>query len=157
MTVPPIGPGVVLTSCFLRRENREQLECQGSVQDKITVCATDDSYQMTRERMSQVEKDIWSRTAIEIKPGSTYPSTSTPLLLTRPLSSLTFSFLQPFSLSFTTSLSFTLALSLPFYTSPAPFHSPSYPLTHLCLSFTLSFSHHLFLQSSNLIGQIPIR
>lgn len=38
------------------------------------MCATDDSYQMTRERMSQVEKDIWSRSAIEIKPGSTRPS-----------------------------------------------------------------------------------
>ncbi|KAG5839728.1 hypothetical protein ANANG_G00208020 [Anguilla anguilla] len=59
---------------YVSGENREQLECQGSIQDKITVCATDDSYQMTRERMSQVEKDIWSRTAIEIKPGSTYPS-----------------------------------------------------------------------------------
>jgi len=38
------------------------------------VCATDDSYQMTRERMSQVEKDSWSRSAIEIKPGATHPS-----------------------------------------------------------------------------------
>ncbi|MGH0173486.1 UNVERIFIED_CONTAM: hypothetical protein FKN15_066106 [Acipenser sinensis] len=53
---------------------REQLESQGSIQDKITVCATDDSYQMTRERMSQVEKETWSRAAIEIKPGSTYRS-----------------------------------------------------------------------------------
>ncbi|KAJ8344082.1 hypothetical protein SKAU_G00314110 [Synaphobranchus kaupii] len=59
---------------YVSGENREQLEYQGSVQDKITVCATEDSYQMTRERMSQVEKDIWSRTAIEIKPGSTYAS-----------------------------------------------------------------------------------
>ncbi|KAG7468203.1 hypothetical protein MATL_G00140370 [Megalops atlanticus] len=59
---------------YVSGEGREQLECQGSIQDKITVCATDDSYQMTRERMSQVEKDIWSRTAIEIKPGSTHPS-----------------------------------------------------------------------------------
>ncbi|KAL2092994.1 hypothetical protein ACEWY4_010306 [Coilia grayii] len=49
----------------------EHLESLGSIQDKITVCATDDSYQMTRERMSQVEKDIMSRSAIEIKPGST--------------------------------------------------------------------------------------
>ncbi|XP_008309232.1 RNA polymerase II elongation factor ELL [Cynoglossus semilaevis] len=48
---------------------KDHLEGQGSIQDKITVCATDDSYQTTRERMSQVEKDIWSRTAIEIKPG----------------------------------------------------------------------------------------
>ena len=53
----------------LHREGRDHLEGQGSIQDKITVCATDDSYQTTRERMSQVEKDIWSRTAIEIKPG----------------------------------------------------------------------------------------
>ncbi len=59
---------------FLLRNGREHLESQGSIQDKITVCATDDSYQMTRERMSQVEKDIWSRSAIEIKPGSTRPS-----------------------------------------------------------------------------------
>ncbi|KAG9330484.1 hypothetical protein JZ751_024208 [Albula glossodonta] len=55
-------------------EGRQQLEWQGSIQDKITVCATDDSYQVTRERMSQVEKDVWSRSAIEIKPGSTHPS-----------------------------------------------------------------------------------
>lgn len=51
------------------REGRDHLEGQGCIQDKITVCATDDSYQATRERMSQVEKDIWSRSAIEIKPG----------------------------------------------------------------------------------------
>ncbi|XP_068169458.1 RNA polymerase II elongation factor ELL2 isoform X2 [Antennarius striatus] len=53
----------------IHQEGRDQLEGQGSIQDKITVCATDDSYQTTRERMSQVEKDIWSRSAIEIKPG----------------------------------------------------------------------------------------
>lgn len=55
-------------------DGREQLEGQGIIQDKITVCATDDSYQMTRERVSQVEKDSWSRSAIEIKPGATHPS-----------------------------------------------------------------------------------
>ncbi|XP_056134656.1 RNA polymerase II elongation factor ELL2-like isoform X2 [Lampris incognitus] len=59
---------------YVSSEGHEQLEGQGSIQDKITVCATDDSYQMTRERMSQVEKDSWSRSAIEIKPGATYPS-----------------------------------------------------------------------------------
>lgn len=67
-----------LLLCFfgnvLLRDGRDHLEGQGSIQDKITVCATDDSYQMTRERMSQVEKDIWSRSAIEIKPGATHPS-----------------------------------------------------------------------------------
>ncbi|KAK5935012.1 hypothetical protein CgunFtcFv8_020412 [Champsocephalus gunnari] len=59
---------------YVTSDGREQLEGQGIIQDKITVCATDDSYQMTRERMSQVEKDSWSRAAIEIKPGATHPS-----------------------------------------------------------------------------------
>ncbi|XP_020509971.1 RNA polymerase II elongation factor ELL [Labrus bergylta] len=54
---------------YVSGEGKDHLEGQGSIQDKITVCATDDSYQTTRERMSQVEKDIWSRSAIEIKPG----------------------------------------------------------------------------------------
>uniref|UniRef100_A0A3Q3IYH4 OCEL domain-containing protein n=2 Tax=Monopterus albus TaxID=43700 RepID=A0A3Q3IYH4_MONAL len=54
---------------YVSGEGRDHLEGQGSIQDKITICATDDSYQTTRERMSQVEKDIWSRSAIEIKPG----------------------------------------------------------------------------------------
>ncbi|XP_042199960.1 RNA polymerase II elongation factor ELL [Callorhinchus milii] len=49
---------------------QNQLDCLGSIPEKITVCATDDSYQMTRERMSQVEKESWSRTTIEIKPGA---------------------------------------------------------------------------------------
>ncbi|KAG9489217.1 hypothetical protein GDO78_005293 [Eleutherodactylus coqui] len=47
----------------------KQLTCIGTIQDKITVCATDESYQLTRDRVSQVEKETWSRTAIEIKPG----------------------------------------------------------------------------------------
>ncbi|XP_026150002.1 RNA polymerase II elongation factor ELL2-like isoform X2 [Mastacembelus armatus] len=59
---------------YFSSDGVEQLEGQGVIQDKITVCATDDSYQMTRERMSQVEKDSWSRSAIEIKPGATHPS-----------------------------------------------------------------------------------
>uniref|UniRef100_UPI00398EE19E RNA polymerase II elongation factor ELL n=1 Tax=Pristiophorus japonicus TaxID=55135 RepID=UPI00398EE19E len=58
---------------------RNQLDCLGSIQDKITVCATDDSYQMTRERMSQVEKESWSRTTIEIKPGASYQGTRKPV------------------------------------------------------------------------------
>uniref|UniRef100_A0A3B5N126 RNA polymerase II elongation factor ELL N-terminal domain-containing protein n=1 Tax=Xiphophorus couchianus TaxID=32473 RepID=A0A3B5N126_9TELE len=41
---------------FISGEGRDHLESQGSIQDKITVCATDDSYQTTRERMSQVLK-----------------------------------------------------------------------------------------------------
>ncbi|XP_049574658.1 RNA polymerase II elongation factor ELL2 [Syngnathus scovelli] len=61
---------------YVSSDGRQQLEGQGVIQDKITVCATEDSYQMTRERMSQVEKDSWSRSAIEIKPGATRPSKS---------------------------------------------------------------------------------
>ncbi|XP_048887429.1 RNA polymerase II elongation factor ELL2 [Brienomyrus brachyistius] len=57
---------------YVSSDGREELECQGSIQDKITVCATDDSYKVTRERMSQVEKDILGRSAIEIKPGPPY-------------------------------------------------------------------------------------
>ncbi|OCT86865.1 RNA polymerase II elongation factor ELL [Xenopus laevis] len=45
----------------------KQLSCIGRIQDKITVCATDESYQLTRDRVSQVEKETSSRTAIEIK------------------------------------------------------------------------------------------
>nr|XP_005989805.1 PREDICTED: RNA polymerase II elongation factor ELL3 [Latimeria chalumnae] len=60
------------------RQNSCGGQCQlgflGSIQDKITICATDDSYQATRDRVTQVEKESWSRTAIEIKPGATYRS-----------------------------------------------------------------------------------
>ncbi|XP_024911649.1 RNA polymerase II elongation factor ELL2 [Cynoglossus semilaevis] len=59
---------------YVSSDGREQLDGQGVIQDKITVCATEDSYQVTRERVSQVEKDSWSRSAIEIKPGITHPS-----------------------------------------------------------------------------------
>ncbi|KAM3925560.1 RNA polymerase II elongation factor ELL3 [Leptodactylus fuscus] len=52
----------------------KQLTCIGTIQDKITVCATDESYQLTRDRVSQVEKETWSRTAIEIKPGASHRS-----------------------------------------------------------------------------------
>ncbi|XP_069812749.1 RNA polymerase II elongation factor ELL3 isoform X2 [Dendropsophus ebraccatus] len=52
----------------------KQLTCIGTIQDKITVCATDESYQLTRDRMSQVEKETWSRTAIEIKPEASHRS-----------------------------------------------------------------------------------
>lgn len=42
------------------------------IQDKITVCATDDSYQKARESMAQVEEETRSRSAIVIKPGGRY-------------------------------------------------------------------------------------
>nr|XP_060640882.1 RNA polymerase II elongation factor ELL [Anolis sagrei ordinatus] len=49
-----------------------QLDCLGSIQDKITVCATDDSYQKAKESMAQVEEETRSRGAIVIKPGGRY-------------------------------------------------------------------------------------
>nr|XP_033810878.1 LOW QUALITY PROTEIN: RNA polymerase II elongation factor ELL [Geotrypetes seraphini] len=49
-----------------------QLDCLGSIQDKITVCATDDSYQKARESMAQAEEETRSRGAIVIKPGGRY-------------------------------------------------------------------------------------
>ncbi|XP_004688665.1 PREDICTED: RNA polymerase II elongation factor ELL [Condylura cristata] len=48
------------------------LDCLGSIQDKITVCATDDSYQKARQSMAQAEEETRSRGAIVIKPGGRY-------------------------------------------------------------------------------------
>ncbi|XP_053897877.1 RNA polymerase II elongation factor ELL3 [Malaclemys terrapin pileata] len=55
---------------YVSRLGQSQLDCVGSIQEKITVCATDDSYQLTRARVSQAEKEAWSRAAIEIKPAA---------------------------------------------------------------------------------------
>ncbi|NXK47848.1 ELL2 factor, partial [Chauna torquata] len=49
-----------------------QLSSLGLVQNKITVCATNDSYQMTRDRMTQAEEDSRNRSAKVIKPGGPY-------------------------------------------------------------------------------------
>ncbi|XP_066492344.1 RNA polymerase II elongation factor ELL [Tiliqua scincoides] len=49
-----------------------QLDCLGSIQDKIAVCATDDSYQKAKQSMAQVETETRSRGAIVIKPGGRY-------------------------------------------------------------------------------------
>ena len=62
-TNPPSDP---------RREGRELLAGKGSIQDKITVCATDDSYQKARQSMALVEEETRSRGAIVIKPGGRY-------------------------------------------------------------------------------------
>ncbi|XP_040178750.1 RNA polymerase II elongation factor ELL isoform X1 [Rana temporaria] len=48
------------------------LDCLGYIQDKITVCATDDSYQKARQSMAQAEEENKSRGAIVIKMGSRY-------------------------------------------------------------------------------------
>nr|XP_056723492.1 RNA polymerase II elongation factor ELL [Euleptes europaea] len=49
-----------------------QLDCLGSIQDKITVCATDDSYQKAKQSMALAEEETRSRSAIVIKPGGPY-------------------------------------------------------------------------------------
>uniref|UniRef100_A0A665WH44 OCEL domain-containing protein n=1 Tax=Echeneis naucrates TaxID=173247 RepID=A0A665WH44_ECHNA len=57
---------------YITSEGNIQLDCLGGIQDKITVCATDDSYQKARESMAQVEEETRSRSAIVIKPGGRY-------------------------------------------------------------------------------------
>lgn len=43
-----------------------------AVQDKVTVCATNDSYQVTRDRMTQAAEDTRERGTKVIKPGGRY-------------------------------------------------------------------------------------
>uniref|UniRef100_A0A3B3TEJ2 Elongation factor RNA polymerase II n=1 Tax=Paramormyrops kingsleyae TaxID=1676925 RepID=A0A3B3TEJ2_9TELE len=57
---------------YITSDGRIQLDCLGCIQDKITVCATDDSYQKARQSMAQVEEETRSRGAIVIKPGGRY-------------------------------------------------------------------------------------
>ncbi|XP_063820114.1 RNA polymerase II elongation factor ELL2 isoform X2 [Pseudophryne corroboree] len=49
-----------------------KLNCLGVIQDKITVCATNDSYQLTRDRMTQAEEETRSRSTKVIKPGGPF-------------------------------------------------------------------------------------
>ncbi|NXJ84906.1 ELL2 factor, partial [Trogon melanurus] len=46
-----------------------QLSCLGLIQNKITVCATRDSYETTRKRTTQAEEESRNRSAKFIKPG----------------------------------------------------------------------------------------
>lgn len=48
------------------------LRLLAAVQDKVTVCATNDSYQVTRERMTQAVEDTRERGTKVIKPGGQY-------------------------------------------------------------------------------------
>ncbi|NXY47226.1 ELL2 factor, partial [Ceuthmochares aereus] len=49
-----------------------QLCCLGSIQNKITLCATSDSYQTTRERVTQAEEESRNRSAKVIKPDGPF-------------------------------------------------------------------------------------
>ncbi|XP_067086887.1 RNA polymerase II elongation factor ELL, partial [Osmerus mordax] len=57
---------------YITSEGGVQLDCVGGIQDKLTVCATDDSYQKARQSMAQAEEETRSRGAIVIKPGGRY-------------------------------------------------------------------------------------
>lgn len=63
--------GLNLFQCFYS-SGASQLSCLGSIQNKITVCATSDSYQTTRERMTQAEEESRNRSAKVIKPGGPF-------------------------------------------------------------------------------------
>ncbi|NWR58482.1 ELL2 factor, partial [Bucorvus abyssinicus] len=49
-----------------------QLSCLGVIQNKITVCATSDSYLTTRARMTQAEEESRNRSAKVVKPGGPF-------------------------------------------------------------------------------------
>lgn len=59
-------------SLTLYSSGASHLRLLGAVQDKVTVCATNDSYQVTRERMTQVVEDTRERGTKVIKPGGQY-------------------------------------------------------------------------------------
>ncbi|KAG8454841.1 hypothetical protein GDO86_001164 [Hymenochirus boettgeri] len=57
---------------YIQSNGNVKLDCLGNIQDKITVCATDDSYQKARQSMAQAEEENKSRSAKIIKMGSRY-------------------------------------------------------------------------------------
>lgn len=57
---------------YVSSDGVAELDCSGSIQDKITICATNDSYLITRERMTQAEEETRSRSTKVIKPGGRY-------------------------------------------------------------------------------------
>ncbi|XP_072137412.1 RNA polymerase II elongation factor ELL2 [Mobula birostris] len=57
---------------YISSDGVAELDCFGSIQDKITICATNDSYLITRERMTQAEEETRSRSTKVIKPGGRY-------------------------------------------------------------------------------------
>ncbi|KAM4707720.1 RNA polymerase II elongation factor ELL2 [Discoglossus pictus] len=63
-----------------------KLNCLGFIQDKITVCATNDSYQLTRDRMTRAEEETRSRSTKVIKPGG--PFVGKRVQIRKPASSL---------------------------------------------------------------------
>ncbi|XP_026203383.1 RNA polymerase II elongation factor ELL2 [Anabas testudineus] len=57
---------------YVSSSGASHLALLATVQNKITVCATNDSYQVTRERMTQAVEDTRERGTKVIKPGGQY-------------------------------------------------------------------------------------
>lgn len=62
----------VSCSLIVSSSGASHLALLATVQDKVTVCATNDSYQVTRERMTQAAEDTRERWTKVIKPGGQY-------------------------------------------------------------------------------------
>ncbi|MEQ2294643.1 hypothetical protein AMECASPLE_006003 [Ameca splendens] len=57
---------------YVSSKGASHLALLATVQDKVTVCATSDSYQVTRERMTQAAEGTRERGTKVIKPGGQY-------------------------------------------------------------------------------------
>ncbi|MEQ2157451.1 hypothetical protein GOODEAATRI_002034, partial [Goodea atripinnis] len=69
----PSLPRFSLSRCvFVPSKGASHLALLATVQDKVTVCATSDSYQVTRERMTQAAEGTRERGTKVIKPGGQY-------------------------------------------------------------------------------------
>lgn len=69
---PPLPHVSFSYSLFVCSSGASHLALLATVQDKVTVCATNDSYQVTRERMTQAVEDTRERGTKVIKPGGQY-------------------------------------------------------------------------------------
>lgn len=66
------NPSLPRISLFVSSSGASHLALLATVQDKVTVCATNDSYQVTRERMTQAAEDTRERGTKVIKPGGRF-------------------------------------------------------------------------------------
>lgn len=69
---PPLLHISTSNSLIVSSSGASHLALLATVQDKVTVCATNDSYQVTRERMTQAVEDTRERGTKVIKPGGQY-------------------------------------------------------------------------------------
>lgn len=69
---PPLPHISFSYSLFVCSSGASHLSLLETVQDKVTVCATNDSYQVTRDRMTQAVEDTRERGTKVIKLGGQY-------------------------------------------------------------------------------------